>query len=73
MGLIQDRANPKVAAAMNHVRDRAHAHGKVAGIYADNGELAREYLEAGWQTILLSEDVALFGGTCTEVLRRARA
>jgi 4-hydroxy-2-oxoheptanedioate aldolase len=60
------------ADAMERVRAACGANGIVAGVHAATGEQAREYVEAGYQMVTVSSDLAMMRSYARTQLRNAR-
>jgi len=57
LGLLDDRANPRVRDAMRHVVEACEAHGRIPGTLAVNPEEKRTAVEMGFRFISLGADV----------------
>ncbi len=57
LGLLDDRANPKVRAAMRSVVDACERHGKVPGTLVVNAEEKKAAAELGFRFVSLASDV----------------
>jgi 2-keto-3-deoxy-L-rhamnonate aldolase RhmA len=57
LGLVDDRTNPKVRAAMRRVVEACERHGKVPGTLVVNAEEKRAALEIGFRFIALASDL----------------
>jgi 2-keto-3-deoxy-L-rhamnonate aldolase RhmA len=57
LGLLDDRSNPKVRAAMRSVVEACERHGKVPGTLVINSEEKRAALDLGFRFISLAGDV----------------
>jgi 2-keto-3-deoxy-L-rhamnonate aldolase RhmA len=71
LGLVDDRSNPRVVAAMEAVVQACRKHGKVAGVMAASEEEARKALERGFTFVSLGSDVRHLILGAREFLRAA--
>ena len=63
---------PEVVAAINTIRDRARAMGKVAGIHCGTGAASRDRLAEGFTFVALGTDVSVFERAMARELAAAR-
>lgn len=67
-----DDVEPKVAQAIDHVLDRARAHGLVAGIHNGTPEAALARVAKGFQFVTVSSDARLMAAGAQQVMARMR-
>ena len=67
-----DDVEPKVAEAIDHVLDRARAHGVVAGIHNGTPEAALARVAKGFQFVTVSSDARLMAAGAQQVMARMR-
>jgi 4-hydroxy-2-oxoheptanedioate aldolase len=67
-----DDVEPKVAQAIDHVLDRARAHGLVAGIHNGTPEAALARVAKGFQFVTVSSDARLMAAGAQQVIARMR-
>ncbi|MEY2687973.1 MAG: hypothetical protein RL375_2171 [Pseudomonadota bacterium] len=67
-----DDVEPKVAQAIDHVLDRARAHGLIAGIHNGTPEAARARIAKGFQFVTISSDARLMAAGAQQVLSQMR-
>jgi 4-hydroxy-2-oxoheptanedioate aldolase len=68
-----DEVEPKVAQAIDHVVDRARAHGIVAGIHNGRTETARARIAKGFRFVTVGSDARLLAAGSQELLSALRA
>ena len=68
-----DNVEPKVAQAIDHVLERAQAHGLVAGIHNGTPEAALKRIAKGFQFVTISSDARLIASGSQQVLSAMRA
>ncbi|HLL11656.1 MAG TPA: aldolase/citrate lyase family protein, partial [Rubrivivax sp.] len=68
-----DNVEPKVAQAIDHVLERAQAHGLVAGIHNATPEAALKRIAKGFQFVTISSDARLIASGSQQVLSAMRA
>ncbi len=68
-----DSSEPEVVAAIAHVRERAHAAGKRAGIFCGSGAFARQKIAEGFDFVTAAPDLSLLLGAAQAVITQARA
>jgi 4-hydroxy-2-oxoheptanedioate aldolase len=68
-----DDVEPKAAQAIDHVLERAKAHGVVAGIHNGRTEVALARIAKGFQFVTISSDARLMAAGAQEVVGRMRA
>jgi 4-hydroxy-2-oxoheptanedioate aldolase len=68
-----DDPDAKVAQAIDHVLERARAHGVVAGIHNGTPEAALKRIAKGFQFVTVSTDVRLLATGAQQALARMRA
>ncbi|MCI1193297.1 aldolase/citrate lyase family protein [Calidifontimicrobium sp. SYSU G02091] len=68
-----DDVEPKVAQAIDHILERAHAHGVVAGIHNGSVEAARARAARGFRFVTVSSDARLLAAGSQQILQRMRA
>jgi 4-hydroxy-2-oxoheptanedioate aldolase len=70
-GAALDPTGAEVNAAIDHALARAKAAGKMAGIYAPNGERAADFVRRGYRFIALGSDLAFLRAGATAMLKAA--
>ncbi|MGC4078819.1 MAG: aldolase/citrate lyase family protein [Rubrivivax sp.] len=68
-----DDVEPKVAQAIDHILDRARAHGLVAGIHNGTPEAALARTAKGFRFVTVSSDARLIAAGSQQILARMRA
>jgi 4-hydroxy-2-oxoheptanedioate aldolase len=68
MGITGQVTHPRIQEAAEKVVTTAKKYGKVAGIFAGSGAIAKERAAQGFQYITLSVDTVLFAAKCKEEL-----
>jgi len=68
-----DEVEPKAQQAIDHVLERARAHGLVAGIHNGTPETALRRVAAGFQFVTVSSDARLMAAGSQQVLEKMRA
>jgi 4-hydroxy-2-oxoheptanedioate aldolase len=68
-----DDVEPKVAEAIDHILDRAKAHGVVAGIHNGAPEAALRRIAKGFQFVTISSDARLMAAGAQQILTKMRA
>lgn len=68
-----DDVDPKAAEAIDHILDRAKAHGVVAGIHNGAPEAALKRIAKGFQFVTISSDARLMAAGAQHVISRMRA
>jgi 4-hydroxy-2-oxoheptanedioate aldolase len=68
-----DDVEPKVAEAIDHILERARAHGVVAGIHNGSPEAALARIAKGFQFVTVSSDARLMAAGAQQVLATMRA
>jgi 4-hydroxy-2-oxoheptanedioate aldolase len=68
-----DDPEPKAAQAIEHILERAKAHGVVAGIHNGAPEAALARIAKGFQFVTVASDARLLAAGSQEVLRKMRA
>jgi 4-hydroxy-2-oxoheptanedioate aldolase len=67
-----DEVDPPVAAAIEHILERAKAHGVVAGIHNGSSEAARARVAKGFQFVTIGSDARLMAAGAQQVLASMR-
>ena len=67
-----DEVEPKVAQAIDHILERATAHGIVAGIHNGSPEFALERVKKGFRFVTVSSDARLIAAGSQQVLAKMR-
>ena len=67
-----DDVDPPVAQAIDHILERAKAHGLVAGIHNGSPEAARARVAKGFRFVTVSSDARLLAAGSQQVLARMR-
>jgi 4-hydroxy-2-oxoheptanedioate aldolase len=70
---VLDDLDPKAAAAVDHILERAKAHGVVAGIHNGSPETALARVAKGFQFVTVSSDARLMAAGSQQVLAKMRA
>jgi len=70
---VFDDVDPPVAQAIDHILERAKAHGLVAGIHNGTPEGALARIAKGFQFVTVSSDARLMAAGSQQVLARMRA
>lgn len=68
-----DDVEPKVAEAIDHILERARAHGVVAGIHNGTPEAARARIAKGFRFVTVSSDARILAAGSQQILTRMRA
>jgi 4-hydroxy-2-oxoheptanedioate aldolase len=68
-----DDVEPKVAQAIDHILERAKAHGVVAGVHNASAESALKRIAKGFQFVTVSSDARLIAAGAQAVIARMRA
>jgi 4-hydroxy-2-oxoheptanedioate aldolase len=68
-----DDVDPKAAEAIDHVLERAKAHGVVAGIHNASPETALRRIAKGFQFVTVSSDARLMAAGAQQVIAKMRA
>jgi 4-hydroxy-2-oxoheptanedioate aldolase len=67
-----DDVDPKAAEAIDHILDRANAHGVVAGIHNGSPEAALKRIAKGFRLVTVSSDARLMAAGAQLVMARMR-
>ncbi|MBX3606563.1 MAG: 2,4-dihydroxyhept-2-ene-1,7-dioic acid aldolase [Piscinibacter sp.] len=67
-----DDVEPKVAQAIDHIVERAKAHGVVAGIHNGRPDVARARIAKGYRFVTVSSDARILAAGSQELLRAMR-
>ena len=73
MGITGQVTHPRIEEAAQKVLETTKKYGKVAGIYAGNGAIAKERAAQGFQYITIAMDILLFGAKCRQEIEAFRA
>jgi 4-hydroxy-2-oxoheptanedioate aldolase len=68
-----DDVEPKVAQAIDHILERARAHGLVAGIHNGSPEAARARVAKGFRFVTVGSDARILAAGSQQILQRMRA
>jgi len=68
-----DDVEPKVAQAIDHILERAKAHGVVAGVHNASAESALKRIAKGFQFVTVSSDARLMAAGAQAVIAKMRA
>ncbi|MEO8153941.1 MAG: aldolase/citrate lyase family protein [Rhizobacter sp.] len=68
-----DDVDPKAAQAIDHILDRAKAHGVVAGIHNGSAEAALKRIAKGFQFVTISSDARLMAAGAQQIISKMRA
>ena len=68
-----DDLDPKAAKAVDHILERAKAHGVVAGIHNGTPEAALKRIAKGFQFVTVSSDARLMAAGAQQVMAKMRA
>jgi 4-hydroxy-2-oxoheptanedioate aldolase len=64
--------DPVVIKAVEHIRMRALAHGKIAGIFCSSGEAAAMRIKQGFQMVTPGNEAALMASAAKAAVATAR-
>ena len=64
--------DPVVVQAVAHIRERAKAHGKIAGIFCSSGEAAGRRIQEGFQMVTPGNEAALMSAAAKAAIAIAR-
>jgi 4-hydroxy-2-oxoheptanedioate aldolase len=67
-----DSTDPKVVGAVRHIRERAHAMGKRAGIFCGSPVFGRQKLQEGFDFVTLTPDLVMLAAAAKEAVAIAR-
>lgn len=67
-----DQLEPKAAAAVDHILERAKAHNLVAGIHNGSPEAALERINKGFQFVTIGSDAGLLAAGSQQILKQMR-
>jgi len=67
-----DDVDPKVAQAIDHILERAKAHGIVAGIHNGRPDVARARIAKGFQFVTVSSDARILASGSQQILAAMR-
>jgi len=70
---VFDDVDPKAAQAIDHIVERAKAHGVVAGIHNGRPDVARGRIAKGFRFVTVGSDARLLAGGSQELLGAMRA
>ncbi|MEP7301846.1 MAG: aldolase/citrate lyase family protein, partial [Caldimonas sp.] len=68
-----DEVDPKAAQAIDHILERAKAHGVVAGIHNASPEAALRRIARGFQFVTVSSDARLMAAGAQQVMAKMRS
>ena len=68
-----DDVDPKAAQAIDHIVERAKAHGVVAGIHNGRPDVARGRIAKGFRFVTVGSDARLLAGGSQDLLGAMRA
>ena len=68
-----DDVDPKAAEALDHILERAKAHGVVAGIHNGTAESALKRIAKGFQFVTVSSDARLIAAGAQQIIGKMRA
>lgn len=69
---VFDDVDPKAAQAMDHILERAKAHGVVAGVHNGRADVARARVARGFRFVTLGSDARLLAAGSQELLSAMR-
>jgi len=69
---VFDDVDPKAAQAMDHILERAKAHGVVAGVHNGRADVARARVAKGFRFVTLGSDARLLAAGSQELLSAMR-
>jgi len=72
MGIATQVTHPRIQEAAQKVVDTTRKYGKIAGIFAGSGAIAKERAAQGFQYITLGTDHSLFGAKCKQEVEAFR-
>lgn len=67
-----DREEPEIVAVLEHILERARAHGVMAGLHNGSPEYARRMIERGFRFVSLGTDARLLAAAAADAVRRTR-
>ena len=70
---VFDDVDPKAAEAIDHVLERAKAHGLVAGIHNGSTDTALQRIQKGFQFVTVGSDARLMAAGAQEIVAAMRA
>ena len=72
MGIPGQFGHPEFEKAVGRIRDVCKAHGKPAGIMANDPEQGKKYVQQGYRCLCYGGDIWLFQRTLTEGIQAIR-
>ena len=69
---VADSGDTRVAAAIRHIRERAHAHGRRAGIFCKDPGFASARIAEGFDFVSVAPDLALLMETSRNAVKSVR-
>ena len=70
---VFDDVDPKVAQALDHIVERARAHGVMAGVHNGRPDVALARIAKGYRFVTVSSDALLMAAGAQQVMARMRA
>ena len=72
LGVVGEIDHPKVIQTVEQIAEKSRKAGRHVGIYADDVETARRWIDAGVQFIALSVDTAIYYQACKRLVAALR-
>ena len=72
MGITGQISHPRIQEAAKKVVETTKKYGKIAGIFAANGAVAKERAAQGFQYIAIATDIVLFAAKCKQEIEAFR-
>jgi 4-hydroxy-2-oxoheptanedioate aldolase len=69
---VFDDVEPEVAQALEHIAERARAHGVVAGVHCGRADVARARVALGYRFVTVGSDTRLLASGAQELLAAMR-
>ena len=69
---VFDEVEPKVAQALQHIAERARAHGVVAGVHCGRADVARARVALGYRFVTVGSDTRMLSNGAQELLAAMR-
>lgn len=69
---VFDDVEPKVAQALQHIAERARAHGVVAGVHCGRADVARARVALGYRFVTVGSDTRMLSNGAQELLAAMR-
>lgn len=72
LGIPGEIDHPKVTDRIRQINQRVREANKFSGLYVDDVESAKKWMDAGIQFITLSVDVAIYGQACRNMIEKLK-